>query len=202
MPIPTPVRDGVVSPRTVQLAITVAALVMLAGMILPGWRTWRHVRIERETRTEMAAIAEGVLRFMRDTGVPPTRGRDGDPQALFRLLGPGLIAEGSYYYPDRHQGGLEDHLITNRPQGARNPGYSGWHGPYVEPLTADPWGFAYVVVVYPLTRDDDRDCVIISAGPNGHMDGSYASPRDVIPAGDDLIYCVVDKSPERRSPIR
>ena len=198
----TPRRDPVVSPRAVQLAIVVASLVMLAGLLLPGFRTWRQHAAEQVARRQLESIRDGILQFMADTGLPPTRARNGDPRGLFRLLGPGLIAEGTYYFADRHQGSLVEQLAENTPQGRRQPGYEGWRGPYVRALTADPWGFAVVVVVYPLAHADDRDCVIVSAGPNGRMDATYSSPRDVIAAGDDVVVLVADKSPLARSPLK
>jgi hypothetical protein len=202
MPSTAPTSPAAISPRTVQLAITLSIVVMLAGLALPGLRTWKLERAESIARADMEALRDGLLRFMADTGVPPTRGRNGDPRALYRLLGPGLIAEGSYCYPDLCQGNVSDHLVANAPQGRALPGYDGWRGPYVDRLGSDPWGYSYVVVVYPLPLDDDRDALIVSAGPNGRMDGSYASPRDAIAAGDDLICVVLDKSPSARAPAR
>ena len=111
-------------------------------------------------------------------------------------------ARRGHYYPDRFQGSLGDHLVTNTPEGRERPGYAGWRGPYVEALTADPWGFGFVVVVYPLAQEDDRDCIVISAGPNGRMDATYSSPRDAVAVGDDLIEVIVDKSPAARAPVR
>ncbi len=195
-------RPDVFPPRTVQLAISASLVVMLAGLLLPSVRTWHLWRTEHEALQAMARIADGIHRFMADTGLPPTRGKSGDPRVLYRLLGPGLIAERTYYYADEHQGNLTDHLVANRPQGAGREGYPNWKGPYLEPLTADPWGYSYVVVVYPLANDDDRDCIVISAGPNGRMDGSYSSPRDAVAAGDDLISVVIDKGPRNRAPVR
>lgn len=189
-------------PRTVQMAISASLVVMLSGLVLPAFRTWRQWQTEQRARHEMAAIGAGLCRFMETTALPPTRGKDGSPRALHRLLGPGLIAEGTYYYPDEHQGNLADHLMANAPQGKRQPGYPEWKGPYLERLTADPWGYAYVVVVYPLALEDDRDCIVVSAGPNGRMEGNYGSPRDAVEAGDDLIEVAVEKSPSRRAPLR
>jgi len=191
-----------ISPRTVQLAITLSAIVMLAGLAIPGLRTWKLHRTERIAREQMEALRDALLRFVADTGVPPTRGRNGDPRGLYRLLGPGLIAEKSYYELDLHQGNLVDHLVRNSPQGKSAPGYDGWRGPYVDALAPDPWGYGYVVVAYPLALDDDRDALIVSSGPNGRMDGSYGSSRDAIAAGDDLLCVVVDKSPAARAPVR
>jgi hypothetical protein len=188
--------------RTIEKVIVAATAVILAGLVVPTVRTWRLDRQESRARADLVRLREAMLRFMSDVGGPPTRGRGGRDGELLRLAGPGVIAEGSYFEPDRRQGYLEDHLVRNHPCGAAAAGYPGWRGPYLDRLTPDPWGFAYVVVAYPLLSEDDRDCIAVSAGRNGVMDGSYASARDPLPAGDDLIEVILDKSPERRSPVR
>lgn len=198
----TPSDDRRVSFRTVERAVIAAIVVILAGLVVPTVRTWRFKNADARAHADLVRIRDGILRFVADVGEPPTRSRDGRAGEVYRLLGPGLIAEGAYFYPDEHQGYLDEQLVRNRPGGAERPGYEGWRGPYVDHLTPDPWGFAYFVVIYPLSRDDDRDAVIVCAGRNGIIDGNYASVRDVVAAGDDLIEVVFDKSPGRSAPIR
>lgn len=188
--------------RTVEGAIIAAIIVILAGLVVPTVRTWRFKTEESTARADLARIRDAILRFTADLGTTPTRGRDGRDRQLYRLIGPGLIPEGAYYYADGRQGFLTDHLVRNRPRGPAGPGYDPWHGPYLESLTSDPWGFAYFVVTYPLVLDDDRDCVVVSAGRNGVLDGNYASARDPVAVGDDLIELVVDKSPTETAPLR
>jgi hypothetical protein len=92
-----------------------------------------------------------------------------------------------------------DHLFRNEPLGSGKPGYAGWRGPYLKRVENDPWFRAYMIVAYPLnSRDgfaDGRQCVVVSAGPNGRMDGDYSSPRDPVPAGDDLLEVVPIEPP-------
>ncbi len=177
--------------RTIDGAVAAGIVVILAGLVVPAVRSFRLKSEEARAEADLIRIREALVRFIKDVGTSPTRGRGGLDGELFRLVGPGLIPDGAYYRPDEHQGLLADHLVRNRPCGAASPGYDRWLGPYLEGLSADPWGFAYVVVAYPLSRDDDRDAVIVSAGRNGTMDGNYASVRDPVPAGDDLIEVVV-----------
>lgn len=165
-------------------------VIVAAGMIVPLFIT----RITREqirmARRDLVAIRDAVRQHHDDTGAGPTRGFDGEDGGLARLCGAGAIAVGSYYRADGHQGWLRDHLLRNEPAGPWSEGYSGWNGPYLPDVRPDPWGNAYVVVVYPLQGADRRDCLVVSAGPNGRMDSSYASPLDGTPSGDDLIEVV------------
>lgn len=182
--------------------VLAAILVMVAGMALPIARMCSAKSAEGRARAELHSIAEAIRRFVADVHHAPTRGTDGNDGELCRLAGPGAIPVGAYYCTDDRQGRLAQHLVANRPSKEARFAYSGWNGPYLDHLTPDPWGFAYVVVAYPLCRDDDRDCIVVSAGPNGRMDGDYSSPRDAVAVGDDLIEVVIDKSPERRAAAR
>ena len=195
-----PKRKGLF--RTVEGAVVAAIVVILAGLVVPTVQTWRVRSHESRARDDLSRIRDAILRFVADNGMAPSRSRDGRDGALYRMIGSGLIPEGAYYFPDDRQGFLDHHLHLNRPQGAKGAPYPDWRGPYLDRVVADPWGFAYVVVLYPLVREDDRDCLVVSAGRNGILDGDYAAARDPIAAGDDLLEIVFDKSPDRRAPIR
>jgi type II secretory pathway pseudopilin PulG len=182
--------------RTAEGAVVAAILVMLAGLVIPTVRTVRSRAADRRAQSELARIRSAIERFMADVGTPPARDRDGQDGALLRLLGSGLIADGAYYATDERQGYLDDHLARNRPTATDGAPYDGWKGPYLDPVPPDPWGFAYVVVLYPLLRDDGRDCVVVSAGSNGVMDADYASIRGAVAVGDDLLEVV--SRPARR----
>jgi hypothetical protein len=182
-----------ISLRTIAAALGAAVIVILGGLAIPGVKVWKtHLHLRAAT-DEMSVIRTAVLEFMQDTGLPPTRGRDGNPHGLLRLIGPGAIPENAYYASDSRQGRLVDHLVENAPEGASGSRYPGWHGPYLDSITPDPWGTAYVVVAYPLYAADGRDCIVVSAGPDGAMDGDYSSPRDPIAAGDDLVELIADR---------
>jgi hypothetical protein len=145
---------------------------------------------ERRAHSDLVAIRRAIRDFIRDTGLPPTRDREGRDRALLRLRGPGIVPAGAYFADDAQQGNFYDHLVRDEPMGLGQPGYPGWRGPYLPRLECDPWGSAYVIVAYPLNASDGRQCVVVSAGPNGRMDADYSSPRDPIAAGDDLVEIV------------
>ena len=175
----------------VPAAIVASILIILAGLVVPFLRTCEREAAERRAREDLVAIRRAIGDFMRDVGLPPTRDRDGHDRALLRLNGKGPIPEGAYcLIGEPLQGDFRNHLFLNEPGGPGKPGYDGWRGPYLHRVDSDPWGNAYIVVAYPLNLSDGRQCIVISAGPNGRMDADYSSPRDPIPAGDDLIEVI------------
>jgi hypothetical protein len=180
-------------------AIIAAILIILSGMVIPFLRAREMGRSELRAREDLVALREAIQAFIRDVGLPPTRDKSGCDRSLLRLRGPGKPPEGAYFAEDAWQGEYLDHLFRNEPLGSGKPGYAGWRGPYLKRVENDPWYRAYVIVAYPLnSRDgfaDGRQCVVVSAGPNGRMDGDYSSPRDPVPAGDDLLEVVPIEPP-------
>ena len=184
--------------RPLELVISAGILIVLAGMILPAMRSARiRDDIERAT-IELGKLRDAVQAFYQDTKVGPCLSQDG-PRGLHWLVGPGEIPGTAYAIANNRPGFLGAHLMENSPDGPEK--YEGWNGPYLEELESDPWGKSYLLVIYSMFLDDDRDCIVISAGPNGRLDSSYSSPRDPIPAGDDLIEVIFDKSLENRAPL-
>jgi hypothetical protein len=184
------VLDDLRPPDFVPAAIIASILIILAGLVVPFLRTCEMDSAEARTRSDLIAIRRAIRDFVRDVGLPPTRDKAGHDRALLRLRGPGAIPEGAYYLGDSQQGDYIDHLFRNEPLGQGKPGYDGWHGPYLRRIDYDPWGGAYIVVAYPLNSPDGRQCIVISAGPNGRMDADYSSPRDPVAAGDDILEIV------------
>ncbi len=181
--------------RPVEIAILLGIALVIAGIAVPAMRTSHIARDVRRAREMLIAIRDGIRQFHQDTGMGPTRGESGDDRALYRLRSQGTVPPAAYFVRDSHQGLLEQHLLRN------DRDYPSWNGPYLSELGPDPWGSAFVVVTYPLFLDDDRDCIVVSAGPNGRMDASYASPRDILPSGDDLLEVVFDKSRLESAPL-
>ena len=75
--------------RAAELAIVVGILQVTAGIVLPVLRSSR-IRTDSETaRQDLIEIRTAVQQFLQDTGVGPTRGRNGQDRVLCRLVGPG-----------------------------------------------------------------------------------------------------------------
>jgi len=184
--------------------IATAILIILAGMVIPFLRSREMARAEGRAREDLIDLREGIRAFVRDVGLPPTRDKSGNDRALLRLCGPGQPPEGAYFLDDAFEGAYGDHLFRNAPVASDQPGYAHWRGPYVKRDANDPWNHSYVVVAYPLNSldgaADGRQCIVVSAGPNGRMDADYSSPRDPVPAGDDLLEVVTldPPAPDRK----
>jgi len=183
--------------RAVEVVTVASVVLIVLGLVLPLMRNHRIEKDIVRARLNLRAIAAATRRFLDDTGLGPCRDAQGRDRGLFWLIGPGEPPTGVRSMLDGQWGRLEDHLHKNLP-GLRP--YEGWRGPYLHTPTEDPWGRAYLVVLYPMFIEDDRDCIVISAGPNGRLESGYSSPRDLIAAGDDLIEVIFDKSAARSLP--
>jgi type II secretory pathway pseudopilin PulG len=178
--------------RPVEVVLALCCLLVLTGMLLPILRTAVIERDVRAAEASLERIRDAIETFAKDTGCLPARSFNGEENHLFRLAGPGGVAPLSYWSQDARQGFLVDHLLRNTPTGKYAAGYSNWRGPYLEKLEPDPWGKAYMVTLYPGRGGDGRTSVAVSAGPNGCMDSSYASPFGGQAAGDDLLVTIFD----------
>jgi len=61
-----------------------------------------------------------------------------------------------------------------------------WRGPYMEGLSADPWGFRYAVNVGLFGGDDGQAVFVLSAGPNGLVETPFAMVG-IQQGGDDIV---------------
>lgn len=85
---------------------------------------------------------------------------------------------------------LGDQLIGNAP-GYATAGKFRWEGPYLENLSPDPWGRAYLVNAENLRPAQDEAGYVLSAGPNGLVETPYEIDRTsgpITPGGDDILF--------------
>lgn len=61
-----------------------------------------------------------------------------------------------------------------------------WRGPYLEGLSADPWGWRYAVNVGLIKGTSGMAVFVISAGPNGEIETPYEMVGLKV-GGDDLV---------------
>jgi hypothetical protein len=145
---------------------------------------------------ELACLADAMSRFHDDLGRWPL---EGDVEAVigddelrclasrdgkWPALADGVNGWGDWAPRDT----FENHLVENRPLGHAAFGYPtdldrSWRGPYVDDVTADPWGRKYVANVWNAHGDRGGPLWVLSAGPNGRVD-TRPSSRTV--SGDDV----------------
>lgn len=94
---------------------------------------------------------------------------------------------------------FDNHFNSNTPIGSTTVLYptSGefrWRGPYLNKVSKDPWGHYYVCNIDAAFTSGNRQCVVISAGPNGDFDTAVDPAATVTgPSGDDIWSVVILK---------
>jgi hypothetical protein len=91
---------------------------------------------------------------------------------------------------DRSTQLLDDHLLSNAAgyPAATRDGF-GWHGPYLDRLSPDPWGSRYEANVGLLHQPGGKAVVVVSAGPNRVIETPFEQVG-LTPAGDDIVALV------------
>lgn len=85
---------------------------------------------------------------------------------------------------------LDAHLVDNAAgYTAARDQPSRWRGPYVDSMSADPWGFRYAVNVGLLGGRDGQAVLVLSAGPNGLVETPFAMVG-LRQGGDDVVSVI------------
>lgn len=86
---------------------------------------------------------------------------------------------------------FDNHLNMNKPEDDATAAYETtgevcWKGPYMPPINTDPWGHYYCCNIAK-AYSGTKQCVVISAGPNGAFDTANNPDASVSsPTGDDI----------------
>ncbi|MBI4576521.1 MAG: prepilin-type N-terminal cleavage/methylation domain-containing protein [Planctomycetes bacterium] len=195
----------------IELAVAVAVLVLLIGILVPLVSgVVEDTRLAR-ARDDMAAIRAAYLRFQADTGYwPGADGGTGDESPTGVILGWAFhrqeIAQGIGYSPPEDpvhfvvvldgegalfRPGLSGHTLGARSRLSGAAEIPGWRGPYFtvtganfrEAGLVDPWGGYYVVIVSNLGVGQ---MVVACAGPNRAWNTAAADSARLDFEGDDL----------------
>jgi len=157
-----------------ELLLVLVILVGLAGVMIPVTQMGQHDNAIKVARMEMNRIASAINLYIQDTLFYPT-GAQGATTYHY------LYSEGPLPRDNALDSGpgmsLRELLDSGEYGGPR------WNGPYLEPLSGDPWGHAYLVNVQGYFFGGER-VAIISAGPDGRVDTPLTALEAV---GDDLI---------------
>ncbi|GJM21194.1 MAG: hypothetical protein DHS20C15_11090 [Planctomycetota bacterium] len=155
--------------------VGLSIMVSLAGVVTPIVGSQTGADNQHRAEAAMLEIVHGLRAFSNDTLYLPT-GSQGRTDVSW-LYGPGVIPAGNPFANGGEARPLEQALL-NSVMGGRN-----WAGPYVEELTADPWGNAFLVNVDGLI-DTREVAMVLSAGPDGVV---QTQAFDYQAAGDDLL---------------
>lgn len=149
----------------IEVIVVAGIIAILAGILVPI--IFKQIDESRITRAsgDIKSISSSILVFRKDTAQWPSMDAACDPNVTL-LFGAGNMVSNlaAMGYDASVANSFTDHLSTY--VGAC---YNNWKGPYMTPVTPDPWGNAYVLNagVFPI---DGGVVWLISAGPNGQID--------------------------------
>ncbi len=151
----------------------------------------RVTRAARDTQT----IAQAVQNFRKNTGKWPvfvSAASITTSSTIYDVaLGPGNDPNpsGSAWLTGS-RGDLDEILVRNVP-GYTTAGRFKWRGPYLDELSSDPWGNAYLVNTKSLRFGAKEAGFVLSAGPNGTIETTFqqttgSGSSAVSIGGDDI----------------
>jgi hypothetical protein len=166
-----------------------AAVSVASATAAPHLQGYLDMAHQTKAIGDLRVIAVSIIRLTNDVGrVGPS---PASRPAL--LVGPGNVPEatGPETQPwtgaidDRATQTLEGHLVTN------GAGYdpARWRGPYVESMTADPWGSRYSSNVGVLLSGRNDAVIVVSPGPNRIIETPFAQVG-LRTGGDDLVSVI------------
>ena len=149
----------------IELMIVAGIIAILAGILVP--LIFKEINESRITRAvaDIRSISSAVMVFNKDVASWPVR--DATCNANVTLLtGDGNLPANlaALGYDPSVTSSLNDHLSTDT-----NVCYTNWKGPYMARVTADPWGYSYVINASSFSIQNSP-VWIISVGPNGQLE--------------------------------
>jgi general secretion pathway protein G len=149
----------------IEVIVVAAIIAILAGILVP--MLLKEIDESRITRAsgDIRSISSAILVFKKDTAQWPVMDAACDP-GITLLFGSGNMVSNlaAMGYDASVANDFKDHLTTYA-----GTCYNNWKGPYITPVTPDPWGNAYVINAngFPV---QGRQVWLISAGPDGKID--------------------------------
>ena len=180
----------------IELAVVLAVIAVLAAILTPLVTSYIDQARETRAQNDVRAIAQGFNLHKRDTGQYPIYSSDSNADSdtgVDYLLGSGT-APSTVGIGDWNNfttaGSLETYLNTNNlglPTTARG-GRVAYRGPYLDLITADPWGNAYVVYAQNLERAETTYMgFVVSSGSDGTIETDRDQSGTLSVGGDDIV---------------
>jgi general secretion pathway protein G len=149
----------------IEVIVVAGIIAILASILIP--MVLKEIDESRITKAQadVRSILTSIVVFKKDTAQWPVMDVNCDPNVTL-LVGSGLQVSNlaAFGFDAASTSNFSDHLTTDT-----NGCYNNWKGPYMAPVTADPWGNAYVVNADSFSISG-APVWIISAGPNGLID--------------------------------
>ncbi len=181
----------------IEIVIVLAIIAVLAGILAPNLTRYVGDSRIRKAEVDVQHIGGAIAMMYGDTGHWPIWASGSLTKAgdtAFNILeseDDGLDPTATDVEWNGAAEGLTDQLIDNTPSYGTS-GRRAWRGPYIEKVTADPWGSMYKVNVeflQPANVGGTKPVFVISAGPNKTIDTTFdqAGPS-MTRSGDDIIF--------------
>ena len=184
------------------MVVALGIVAVLAAVLVPIVGNYiGEARVTRANK-EAQSIADAILNFNKSTGKwpifkPPAANITTTTPTYVSLESPGTApacsVDCTLWLPAAaaDKGSISDILERNVP-GYTTSGKFAWRGPYLTDVGSDPWGNKYVVAADNLKYGVVRAGLVLSAGPNGTIETTFAQnigsgSAAVSVGGDDIV---------------
>ncbi len=182
----------------IEIVIVLAIIAVLAGIFSPTLTRYVGDARIRKAEVDVQHIGGAIAMMYGDTGHWPlwasgtaTKAGDTDFNLIESDDGDDPTMDTGVTEWDGASDTFTDQLIDNAPSYPIS-GRRAWRGPYIEKITADPWGSMYKVNVeflQPAEVGGMQPVFVISAGPNKKIETTFDQPGPSITrGGDDVIF--------------
>ena len=187
----------------IEIVIVLAIIAVLAGILTPTLTRYVGDSRTRKAEADTRAIAAAMAMMYGDTGHWPiwvvgtaTKASDADVDILVANDGTKPDDSSSLTvttgpWPTTVSDDFTDQIIDNAVS-YPTTGRRAWRGPYMEKVTADPWGSKYmsnVKFLQPANVGGAKPVFVISAGPNKEIETDFEQTGPGITrGGDDIIF--------------
>ena len=176
----------------IELAVVLAVIAVLAAILTPLVTSYIDQARETRAQNDVRALAQSFNLHKRDTGQYPIYGSDAESDSdsgTEFLVGSGSIPTTSGDWTLNSNNDIDEYLNTTKLGLATTArgGRTAYRGPYVDLVTADPWGNSYVVYAVNLERSSTNLGFIVCAGPDGTIDTTRDQTSTLSVGGDDIV---------------
>ncbi|GEM_PF-2310946 len=161
--------------RLLEGVLGLALLLAMAGVVGPGVADTLAEGRQVSALSQLQEVVDGLRSYSHDTLTLPT-GIKGRTDVSW-LYGPGELPLDNPFADGGSARPLSDALLDD------TMGGMGWNGPYIDELSADPWGNALLVNVDGLVNGREQ-AFVLSAGLDGVVNTAPSAQKA---GGDDII---------------
>lgn len=189
----------------IEVIVILAVIAVLAALLTPMITSYIRDAKLRRAESDTKMIAAAVQACVKDLGDWPIwkdgrnrKATDAVFDALYTSDGDTPATGSGVSIPSTSRmDTIKNQLVDNKPSGSSSKAYPTtgtrkWMGPYLEKVSADPWGNKYYVDVkglQPANVSGMMPSFVVSAGPNKKLETKFAQNGPSITiGGDDIVH--------------